>query len=98
MLGMRLANACKTDEARRVAYCSSAVPPESIKTTIAATRYSRMMTAVTIETAGQKIGAEFARKKPSAQLRNQGNAAGRYRDEQGEFGPGCGNVADVAQR
>src|SRR5580692_4858282 len=49
-LGMRRANASSTDEARAVANVSSVSPPDSISTTIVATRYSRNKIAVTIET------------------------------------------------
>src|SRR5215467_16273080 len=50
MRGMRRARAPRTADDRRVAYCSRAAPPDSINTTIEATRYSPRITAVTIET------------------------------------------------
>src|SRR5215471_20030755 len=49
MRGMRRARAPRTADDRRVAYCSRAAPPDSINTTIEATRYSPRITAVTIE-------------------------------------------------
>src|ERR1700736_6795570 len=51
---MRFASSSSTREARREAYSSRAVPPESISTTMAATRYCRSKTAVTIETPARK--------------------------------------------
>ena len=47
--GMRRDSAASTEDALRTAYCSSAVPPESISTTSAPARYSPSSTAVTIE-------------------------------------------------
>lgn len=46
---MRFARASSTDDARRVAWCSRAAPPESIKTMIEPTRYCPRRTAVRIE-------------------------------------------------
>src|SRR5690242_6085101 len=46
---MRCASALSTDEARRVAYSSRALPPDSIRMTMAATQYSRRTTAVPID-------------------------------------------------
>ena len=46
---MRAARALKTDDARRSAYCSSASPPDNMKTTMAPARYSPKNAAVTID-------------------------------------------------
>src|SRR5579859_5624250 len=54
VLGILFASASSTREARRVANSSNAVPPESINTTIEATRYSWRRTAVTIEAPAKK--------------------------------------------
>ena len=67
MLGRRLASAPSTADARRVTYCSSALPPESINTTIEPARYSPISADVTIERPARRsepnspVSAFFAR-------------------------------------
>ena len=60
---MRRASASSTDEARAVANASRASPPDSISTTMAATRYSRSAMAVRIETPA-------SRSDPNSRLHN----------------------------
>ena len=52
--GMRFAKASRTEDALRVANCSNAVPPESIRTMIDPTRYSPIATEATIEIPASK--------------------------------------------
>jgi hypothetical protein len=62
-LGMRRARASNTEVAFAVAHSSSASPPESIRTTMVATRYSRSAIAISIETPAR-------RSEPNSRLNN----------------------------
>jgi hypothetical protein len=62
-LGMRRASASNTEDAFAVPHSSSASPPESIRTTMVATRYSHGAIAVSIETPA-------GRSEPNSRLNN----------------------------
>ena len=53
-LGVRRASASNIEDAFAVAYSSSASPPDSISTTMVATRYSRSAIAVRMETPARR--------------------------------------------
>ena len=55
---MRLARALNTDDAMRVANCSKALPPESIKTMIVAIKYCPRKTA-------ERIAIPASRSEPN---------------------------------
>ena len=85
MRGMRLASAFSTDEARRVAYCSSAVPPEIINTTMAAHQVLAQQDRRDNRSSRQQIRAELASKEPLAELEEQRHTAAGNRKDEGEF-------------